>query len=285
VKTHATLALVPGIAAGTALGISDVLTKITLGTGADVLTVLSFRSVVGIAFVASWLRFGPKPHADARVRNVSLVIGLMFAGLIFCLFKAIDAVDVPTAILSYFTYPLFTGIAGALFRLEPLRWRGVVCALAAFFGLAVMIGAHPAGPIFGGVAYALGAAGFRVAVLLATRAYLVGADARLTTWYSMISSTAIFIAVSSATQTWNPPQSELGWTCLVAMSLATTAAILFIFVSTVRIGPFQTALILNLEPLTTLLLSAVVLGQAVTPIQALGSAIMLAALVAFQLWR
>jgi len=276
---------VPGIAAGTALGISDVLTKITLGTGADVLTVLSFRSVVGIAFVASWLRFGPKPYADARVRNVSLVIGLMFAGLIFCLFKAIAAVDVPTAILSYFTYPLFTGFAAALFGLEPLRWKGVVCALAAFFGLAVMIGAHPSGLALSGVAYALGAAGFRVAVLITTRAYLVGADARLTTWFSMISSTAIFIAISLATQTWNPPQTELGWACLVAMSLATTAAILFIFVSTVRIGPFQTALILNLEPVTTLMLSALVLGQAITPVQGLGSAVMLAALVAFQLWR
>jgi hypothetical protein len=185
-------ALAPGIAAGTALGVSDVLTKITLGAGADVLTVLSFRSLVGVAFVASWLRFGPKPDADARVRNISLLIGLMFAGLIFCLFKAIDAIDVPTAILAYFTYPLLTGLSAALFGLEPLRWRGVLCAVTAFFGLAVMIGAHPSGLGFAGVGYALGAASFRTAVLLTTRAYLVGADARLTTWYSMISSTAIF---------------------------------------------------------------------------------------------
>ena len=69
------------------------------------------------------------------------------------------------------------------------------------------------------------------------------------------------------------------------MSVATTAGILFIFVSTVRIGPFRTALIMNLEPLTAMILSAIVLGEVITPVQGFGSAIMLAALVAFQLWR
>ena len=277
--------LAPGIAAGISLGISDVLAKIIFAAGTDVLTMLSFRSVVGLAFVASWLHFGPKASADARVRLVSLVIGVLFTGLIFWLFKAIEAIDVPTAVLSYFTYPLLTGLAASLAGLEPLRWKGVLCALAAFFGLAVMIGAHPAGLALAGVGYALAAACCRTGVLLVTRAYLVGADARMTTWYSMISSTAIFVAVSLATQTWHPPQTGLGWTCSVAVSLATTAAILFIFVSTVRIGPFRTALIMHLEPLTAMIVSALLLGETITPIQGLGSAIMLAALVAFQIWR
>jgi drug/metabolite transporter (DMT)-like permease len=277
--------LSPGITAGAALGISDVLAKLVLATGCDVLTMLSFRSVVGLAFVASWLRFGRRPSADARVRWVSMGIGIMFAGLIYCLFKAIAAIDVPTAILSYFTYPLLTGFAASFAGLEPFRFKGVLCALAAFCGLAIMIGAHPAGLAFAGVAYALGAACCRTAVLLATRAYLTGADARLTTWYSMLSSTAVFLAASLATQTWHPPQTGFGWTWLVALSLATTAGILFVFVSTMRIGPFRTALIMHLEPLTAMVLSALVLGEAITPVQGLGSGIMLAALIAFQLWR
>ncbi|HUI14840.1 MAG TPA: DMT family transporter [Xanthobacteraceae bacterium] len=277
--------LAPGVAAGTALGVSDVLAKLVLATGCDVLTMLSFRSVVGLAFVASWLRFGRKPSADARVRWVSMGIGIVFAGLIFCLFKAIAAIDVPTAILSYFTYPLLTGLIASFAGLDLLRWKGVLCAIVAFFGLAIMIGAHPAGLAFIGVAYALGAACCRTAVLLATRAYLVGADARLTTWYSMLSSTAVFVAVSLGTQTWHPPQTAFGWIWLVALSLATTAAILFVFVSTMRIGPFRTALIMHLEPLTAMILSALLLSEAITPLQGLGSAVMLTALIAFQLWR
>ena len=112
--------LAPGIAAGTALGISDVLAKIVLATGCDVLTMLSFRSMVGLAFVATWLRFGAKPYADARVRTISLGIGVLFTGLIFCLFKAIEAIDVPTAVLAYFTYPLLTGLGASFAGIERL---------------------------------------------------------------------------------------------------------------------------------------------------------------------
>ena len=115
-----------------------------------------------------------------------MIVGIIFAGLIFCLFKAIETIDVPTAILSYFTYPLLTGLTAALAGLEPLRWKGMICAVIAFCGLALLIEARPAGFALLGVIYAIGAA---VVVLLVTRTYLVGADARLTTWYSMLSST------------------------------------------------------------------------------------------------
>jgi len=136
-----------------------------------------------------------------------------------------------------------------------------------------------------GVAYAIGAAACRTAVLLVTRAYLVGADARLTTWYSMLSSTVIFLVASVAQQAWNLPHSGLAWTYLVTLSLATTAAILFVFLSTVRIGAFRTAVIMHLEPLTATIVSALVLGQVITPVQTLGVIIMLAGLIAFQVWR
>jgi drug/metabolite transporter (DMT)-like permease len=69
------------------------------------------------------------------------------------------------------------------------------------------------------------------------------------------------------------------------MSIAITAGFLFIFVSTMRVGAFRTALIMNLEPLWATVLSALLLGEVITPLQGLGAAIMLAALVAFQLWR
>jgi probable blue pigment (indigoidine) exporter len=275
----------PGIAAAIVLGVSDVLVKIIAAAHCDVLTMLSFRSVIGIAFMTAWLRFGPKPSIDARARWISLGIGLLFTVLIYCLFKAIELNDVPTAVLTYFAYPLLTGLAAAATGLERLRWQGIACALAAFGGLAIMIGAHPAGLALGGIAYALTAASCRTGVLIVTRAFLVGADARLTTWYSVIAQTAIFVALSTVTQTWHPPQTDIGWAALIGMSLATTAGIVFIFVSTMRVGPFRTALIMNLEPLIAMVGSALVLGDVITPLQALGSGIMLAALVAFQLWK
>jgi drug/metabolite transporter (DMT)-like permease len=53
----------------------------------------------------------------------------------------------------------------------------------------------------------------------------------------------------------------------------------------VTIGPFRTALLMNLEPLLATIGSAIFLGEAVTPLQAVGGAVMIAALVMFQLRR
>ena len=122
-------------------------------------------------------------------------------------------------------------------------------------------------------------------MLLITRSVLQGADARLITWYSMLSSTAILGAVPVATWTWNWPQAAYGWFALTIVGVTVTIAVLTLFVSTHRIGPFRTALIMNLEPLLATILAAPLLGELITPLQAVGGAVMLGALVAFQLRR
>ena len=66
------------------------------------------------------------------------------------------------------------------------------------------------------------------------------------------------------------------------VGVGTAIAILTLYMSTIRIGPFRSALIMNLEPLLATALSVPLLGQVITPVQALGAAIMLAALATSQ---
>jgi drug/metabolite transporter (DMT)-like permease len=61
--------------------------------------------------------------------------------------------------------------------------------------------------------------------------------------------------------------------------------VLTTFISITRIGAFRTALIMNLEPLVSTLASVALLGEVLRPVQALGGALMLVALCAFQLRR
>jgi drug/metabolite transporter (DMT)-like permease len=187
--------------------------------------------------------------------------------------------------LTYFVYPLLTGLAAAASGLETISWRGAAAALVAFLGLALMLGAHPTTLAAAGILAALGAALCRVAVLLATRALLAGADALRITWYALLSSTGVFILATLATANWQPPASTSGWLALVVLSLAVTTGLLGVFASTARIGPFRTALFMNLEPLLTAIGSALFLAEVLTPLQALGGGVMLGALVMFQLRR
>jgi drug/metabolite transporter (DMT)-like permease len=227
----------PGIVAATSFAISDVFSKVTLLAGCDVLTLSTFRGAFSLVTLVIWLRLRPPPVTlTQRQRNISLGIGGLFAAIVFCLFKSIELLDVPVAVLTYFVYPLLTGIAGSLLGIDRLSWRGAVAAVAALAGLALMIGAHPAGIAVAGIAIAVAGACCRTAVLLITRAALQNADALLITWYAIQSSTAIFVVISLVTWNWNAPQTAYGWLALIIVSVMVTIAVLTLFQSTHRIG-------------------------------------------------
>ena len=202
------------------------------------------------------------------------------------MFKAIELITVPVAMLTYFAYPLLTGIGGFMFRIERLSWQGALAALVAFLGLALMIGAYPQHLAVLGIMFALGAAVSRAVFLLVARAELQEADPRLTTWHSLVSSTAIFAIAAAITMDWHAPHSGLGWFAVLVVSVTHRhRGVLMLFVSTRRIGPFRTRADHESGAAVGDALSAPLLGEIITPLQALGGAIMLGALVAFQLWR
>jgi drug/metabolite transporter (DMT)-like permease len=209
----------------------------------------------------------------------------MFTANIFSLMLAIQLLPLSIAILTYFIYPLLTGVVGAITGIDRIGWRGIVTAVVAFVGLSLMLEARVGEVDPLGIVAALFAAMLRVISLLITRTQLARTDSRLNTWYSLVPSTAIFVVFSALTHTFNFPQSSAGWLVLLGMSITSTLAILTIFISTARIGAFRTALLMNLEPLVSTLASMALLGEALSSVQAFGGAIMLVALCAFQFQR
>jgi drug/metabolite transporter (DMT)-like permease len=265
---------------------ADISGKVALTSGADVTSLMSFRSVIGVGLVFVWLRVGKTAAAlSPTAKWISLGLGVVLAANLYALFKAIELVPVSIAVLTYFIYPLLTGIFGALTGIDRLTAAGAVTALVAFFGLALIIGANPADLAMPGLLAAIGAAVCRAAMLLITRATLKGADARLVTWYTLWSSTLLFIMLSLLTWNWHWPHGAAGWTGFIAMAVTVTIGVFALYVSTERIGPFRTALFMNLEPLMTSTFGALLLGERLTPVQMLGGVTMIAALCVFQMRR
>jgi probable blue pigment (indigoidine) exporter len=276
----------PVLTAAVTFSAADISGKVALTSGTDVLTLLSFRSVVGAGLVFAWLRLAEPPAALARdAKWMALALGVLLTANMFGLFKAIELVPVSIAVLTYFIYPLLTGILGALTGIDRLTVTGAATAFTAFFGLALIIGANPADLAGAGLVAAAGAALCRAAMLLITRATLKGADARLVTWYTLLASTLVFVTVSVVAWNWRWPGGAAGWTAFLSLGVTTTAGIFALYVSTQRIGPFRTALFMNLEPLMTSVLGALVLGERMSPLQMAGGVMMLAALSVFQIRR
>jgi drug/metabolite transporter (DMT)-like permease len=101
----------------------------------------------------------------------------------------------------------------------------------------------------------------------------------------MLASAVIFAVACAATGRWTTPVDGVGWASFVWASLAAAIALLAMFVSAGRIGPFRTALIMNIEPLAAIVLAYFVLGESMNAMQWAGATVMLGALFWFQLRR
>lgn len=278
--------MAPGVTAALSFSVTDILLKLVYADGMNVLTLVTLRGLLVVVFFWVWLRVQRPPvWHNARQRNIALGLGVLFAGTMFGLLQSIAMLPVSIAILAYFIYPLLTGIGGAITGVDRLGWRALLAALVAFAGLALMLGVDLDNLSLAGLGFAFGAAIFRVLSLLGTRAWLAGTDARVTTWYSMVPSTAIFLAAALAVGDWRFPHSSVGWWSFIGITVGSTLSTLLIYISTNRVGPFRTAFVMNLEPLVTAILSLILLGEVLTPVQMLGAVIMMGALCAFQFVR
>lgn len=276
----------PGVGAALSFSAADVLSKVVFASGLDVLSLVTLRGILSAALFWGWLRLRPPPVPHTRrARLISLMLGILYALTIYALLYAIRVLPLSIAILTYFVYPLLTGLAAAALGIEPLDWRSLATALVAFAGLALMLKAQPAVLPLWGLLAAFGGALGRVTSLLVTRVALGGSDARLTTWYSLMPAALVFIATSGASGTLHTPGSAGIWLAVVVMGVTMILSTLGIFVSTARVGAFRTALTMNLEPVVSSSISFVVLGEAVTAVQLLGGVVMIGALCAYSLAR
>src|SRR5262245_60481405 len=97
----------PAIVGAGAFACADVFAKVTLNSGADVLTAVTVRSYIGLALLYAWLQVGLRPAPiTPRAKWISLGLGVLLTGNFFALFHAFALVEVPVAILTYFVYPL-----------------------------------------------------------------------------------------------------------------------------------------------------------------------------------
>ena len=91
------------------------------------------------------------------------------------------------------------------------------------------------------------------------------------------SAAAVFvIAALSRGPAW--PQSAAGWLAVLAIALVSTvAAITLYFAGLERVGPTRAATLSTFEPVVTVTLAALVLGEAIAPMQIAGGALILVA--------
>lgn len=249
--------------------------------GTTPLTLITFRMALTLVALAVMMKLaGIAIPLPKRERNAAFGLGLLNGIMAFCLMSAFDHIDVGLAILVFYLYPVLTGVGAWLTRQEALN-RGIIIGLVgSFAGLALALEVTGESGNLSGIALAGGASILMTLVILLSARVLQTDNARSVTLHMHVSAASLFIIISLIAGEISLPGTTEGWVGFIGVPLFYAIAVVTFFAGIAMIGGVRTSLIMNLEPVASIALGFILLGQVLSPQQLLGAAIVIAAVTA-----
>jgi drug/metabolite transporter (DMT)-like permease len=259
--------------------VNSTLAAIAYQHGANPLSALTFRTAAAALTVLIILRVWRVPvNISGRVKLIGIGLGGFLAAYSYGVLGAIEHLPVALVVLTFYLYPMLTGFGAWITGQEPITPRQVIALLAAFAGLALALDVFGQSLSLTGIAMAAGAAVIITVMMLIMAPLVKGRDSRPISLYMLASGACVFIILDIIAGEFALPASLEGRLAFAGVGAFYSFSIIGIFVAISKIGPVRVALLMNVEPLSSVILGVAVLGQVLTPIQFLGAAIVLAAI-------
>jgi drug/metabolite transporter (DMT)-like permease len=262
---------------------NHVAARLAFDHGVSVITAVSVRSVVTVVGVLLLLRLaGVSAALPLASRRGALIVGLILSLQSFSLYSAVSRIPVALALLTFNTFPIVLALlswattgerpARRTGRAMPVILVGLVLALD-IPGVLSSAGRSLADPLrfAAGVGFGLAASVSFATVLLLTTRWLNAVDGRVRTVWTMGVVALVVSAAGIVTDGFAWPVDAAGWTGLALLSLLYGSAFTAMYVLVPRMGAVNTAPVLNIEPVASMVIAWAVLGQTIAPIQVLGA--------------
>ena len=250
--------------------------------GAHPLTVGAVRVVFAGFFLAAYMLVKgdgvlPAFRKTPFVPLLITVTGVM--GYQFAFFTALTLTGVSIgSMIAIGASPIVAGVFGALFEREPLSGRWAVSTIVAITGCVLLLGGGSSGSL------AINWTGAALALLAAFCYALLGLGmkrlaARLTTAETATVTTVASLAIGIPVIIAFGPSwifTPRGFAVASALGVLTEALPMFLYATGLRMVYLRDAYVVSLvEPLTACLLSALLLGERLTPVSLAGAAFIL----------
>ncbi len=278
------------LASGAAFGAMAVFGKLAYDDGATVGTLLAVRFV--LAAVLFWALVATSGVAHQLraldVHDVGIALALGACGYAIqagCYFAALERIDASLLSLLLYTAPAMVAAAAVGLGRERLDGRRLAALALAFGGLVLVMAGAGAGaldPV--GAALGLGAA-------VGYSSYILVSDGILTRVQPIVLSALVCTGAAVSLSAGSALLGELhlgaltaaGWGWLACLAVVSTvAAISLFFAGLQRVGPTTAAVLSTVEPLMTVVLAFLVLGETLGAMQVAGGGLVLAAVLVVQ---
>ena len=270
---------------------NSILAKLAYEVGLHVFQLLAIRFV--LAAVGMWgiaLFLGQNPLRFERRRLLQLfALGLVvYTGQSTAYFLALRSLPASLCILIVYIYPSLTVIAGWLFlRRAITRWH-VIALVSSFAGIALLLGGAQFALAWA-LVFAIAAPVIYTTYILIGEKVMEGMPAAGASAVIFSGAALAFCVLAATSGQFALPDSGGGWAVGVAIAVIPTMVAISLFMAGLpRVGANRAALLSTWEPVVTVILAAVVLGERLTLIQVSGGLLVLVAVVVVQaahLWR
>lgn len=265
---------------------SNNLVRLSFDHDVNRLTAVAVRSWVVVLALGGLCLIRRKPLFPGRLGAgawaLLVGLGLLLSIQQITLIASFKAMPISLAILIFFVFPILVGLIGWIVREERLTWVKIGAALMAFVGLMVALDVFNIRVGWIGVALALTAA-LTVALNIVGSRQAMNRIHPLTVTFVMFLISALPLTAGLAIDLEGgvalPPAADLeGWLVFAgAMLLGPFAFVCFYMALPMTTG-MRAAMMMNGEPVATMFVAALLLGEILYPSQYLGAALVIAAI-------
>ena len=252
--------------------------RLAYASGADVIGILLLRFVIAGGGLAAVMAATRRPWPRGRALSVAMGMGAFgYVGQALCYFSALQFASAGLVALLLYAYPTLVCLLAAAFLHERLTPRRMALLAASFVGLALTLGGGHG--TLTGIALGLGAALFYSVYILVGARELGRVDALASTTVVCLSAGAALAVASPFTGARFPGDAQ-GWLAILAIAgISTVVAIVAFFAGLKLVGPARASIVSTLEPVVTVALAWLFLGETLSAVQFAGGALVLGAAI------
>jgi drug/metabolite transporter (DMT)-like permease len=282
---------------GSATGFATlaILAKLAYASGLGTEQTLAFRFL--LATIGMWMLatlIGQNPLRLTRNQMVTLLAlgGLVYTAQALTYFIALRSLHASLVVLIAYIYPSLVVVAGWVFlRRSVSLWHWVALA-ASFAGVAMLVGgAHfqLAWPLVWPLLLAIASPMIYTGYILIGERVMSSLPAVAASAVIMSGAAVAFCLLAALNHELALPRNANGWAVGVGIALFPTMVAISLFMAGLpRVGAARAALLSTVEPVITVLLAVVLLGDRLSVIQVMGGVLVLLAVIVVQaahLWK
>lgn len=249
------------------------------------------RGMLGTLFLIAFVKIrGGKIRHGIGLKNVIwlVVSGIAIGFNWILLFEAYNYTTISVATLCYYMQPVFVILASPFVLREKPSVRKLVCAAVAIFGMVLVSGvfsgeAQDASDLRG-IFYGLGAAALYASVILMNKK-VQGIDAFEKTIVQLLSAALVMVPYLLLTEDFSAIRLETRtiWMVLVVGIVHTGIAYVMYFGSMEGLKAQTIAIFSYIDPVTALILSAILLNETLSAAGIVGAVLILGAAIVSEL--